>query len=122
MTARVRVSTMGLSPPLRTHLQILEAFSIEAGRMRVQPAQHAVDRRRDQLLVVDRFDIIALDTGKYIGEGTQLLDRQRSLRILVGDRRQIECQCGASQYASQTDQYEFCLLCHLTSPSPGGLQ
>ena len=104
---------------LRAHLQIFETFGVQIRGMRVQPGQHAVDRLGDQLLVFHRLDVIALDAGEHIGKGTQLLDRQRRLRFLVGDRRQVDRQRRARQYAGQADEYEFCLVRHLTSPTGG---
>jgi len=50
--------------PCVADLQLLERFLIEVGGMRVEARQHAVDRLGDELLVLDRLDVVGLDGGR----------------------------------------------------------
>ena len=72
---------------LGADLQLLERFGVEVGRVRIQAGQHAVDGFGDQLLVVDRLDVVALDAAEDLGEGTQFLDRQRPGSVPLRDGR-----------------------------------
>ena len=84
---------------LRADLQLAERFLVEVRRMRVEAGQHAVDRFGDELLVLDRLDVVALDRAEHLGEGAQLLDRQRRARRALGDRREIEADQNAGDGA-----------------------
>ena len=58
-----------------------EAGAVEIGGMRIELGEHAVDRAADQLLVVDRLDVVGLD---------QLVDREQPGRT-AGDERPSTC-------------------------------
>jgi hypothetical protein len=58
--------------------------------MRIEPRQHAVDGLGDELLVLHRLDVVRLDRAEHLGEGAQLLDRQRAARLEVGDGLEVE--------------------------------
>ena len=58
--------------------------------MRVEAGQHAVDGLGDQLLVLHRLDVVRLDRAEHLGEGAQLLDRQRRAAGAVGDGLEIQ--------------------------------
>ena len=54
--------------PLGADLQIPERLDVQIGGVRIQARKHAVDGFGDQLLVVDRFDIVVLDATEDLGE------------------------------------------------------
>jgi hypothetical protein len=54
------------------HLQVVEAFEIHVARMRIEPGQHTVDRRFDELAVVGLFDIVRPRALEYVAEQAQL--------------------------------------------------
>src|SRR5207253_7380953 len=64
---------------LRADLQLLERFLIEVGGMRVEARQHAVDRLGDELLVLDRLDVIGLDGAERSEEHTSELQSRGHL-------------------------------------------
>ena len=93
---------------LRADLQLLERFLVEVGRMRVEAGQHAVDRLGDELLVLDRLDVVRLDRAEDLGERTQLVHRQRELRgLALRDRGEVEREHDPGQHS---DQHQACLL------------
>ena len=49
--------------------------------MRVEAGDHAGDGVGDQLLLVDRLDVVALDHAEHGGELLQLLERQRATEL-----------------------------------------
>ena len=84
---------------LRPDLQFAERLLVEIRRMRIESRQHAVDRFGDELLVLDRLDVVALDAAEDFGERAQLFDRAAAQhRFALGDRREIE----ADQHADAT--------------------
>ena len=76
----------------RAFAEFLECLLVEVLRVRVEAGHHATDRVGDQLLLVDRLDVVALDHAKDGGELLQLFERK--LRHGVsGDRLQLHrCQ------------------------------
>src|SRR5579872_326135 len=50
--------------------------------MRIEAGQHAVDRFGNEFFVVDRLDVIVLDTAEYFGESPQVFDRQGTSALL----------------------------------------
>ncbi len=92
---------------LGADLHFLEGFLVKIGRMRIEPGQHAVDGFSDQLLVFDRFNVVALDASEHFGERAQLFDRQRQRRgFALCDGRVIEADRDANQDAGD-DQAEL---------------
>src|SRR5262249_17940753 len=53
-------------------LHVLEALGIHVARMRVEPGQHAVDRRFDELAVVDPLNVVRTHTLEDIAEQVEL--------------------------------------------------
>jgi hypothetical protein len=53
-------------------LHVLEALGIHVARMRIQPLQHAVDGRFDQLAVVGPLDIVGAHPLEHVAEQVQL--------------------------------------------------
>ena len=86
---------------LRADLQLAECILVEIGRMRIEPREHAGDGFGDELLVVDRLDVVALDAAEHFGERAQLFDRQRSEHVALRDRREIERNHHAQAYAKR---------------------
>src|SRR5262245_8176664 len=62
------------------HLHVAEALGIHVARMRIEPGQHAVDRRLDELAVVGLLHIVGAHPLEHIAE-------QAELPIPVRDRR-----------------------------------
>ena len=62
------------------HLHVAEALGVHVARMRIEPGQHAVDRRFDQLGVVGLLDIVGAHPLEHVAE-------QAELPIGVGGRR-----------------------------------
>ncbi len=60
-------------------LQLGEIFRAKVGRMRIEVAEHALDRVFQQSLVVHRLDVRGFDPVHDLGEGAQLFQRQRRL-------------------------------------------
>src|SRR6516225_7390148 len=54
------------------HLQVAEAFRIHVARMRIEPGQHAVDRRFDQLAVVGLLHIVGPQPLEHVAEQAEL--------------------------------------------------
>src|SRR6516225_7375681 len=59
-----------LAPGL--HLHVAEAFGIHVARMRIEPGQHAVDRRFDQLAVVGFFHVVGPHALEHVAEQAEL--------------------------------------------------
>ena len=62
------------------HLHVAEALGVHVARMRIEPGQHAVDRRLDELGVVGLLDIVGAHALEHVAE-------QAELPIGVGGRR-----------------------------------
>ncbi len=60
-------------------LQLGKGFWLEIGRVRIEVAEHALDGVFQQGLVIHRLDIGRLDAVQDLGEGAQLVQRQRCL-------------------------------------------
>ncbi len=84
---------------LGADLQLAERLGVEIGRVRVEAGEHAVDRLGDELLVLDRLDVVGLDRAEHLGERAQLLDRQRGARGAVGDRLEVQADQNAGDGA-----------------------
>ena len=99
---------------LRADLQFLECLLVEIGRVRIEAGQHAVDRLGDELLVLDRLDIVALDRAEHLGKRAQFVHRQREARrsLALRDRREIEAEQDACQHADQHQARLFDLGYH----------
>ena len=68
-------------------LQFGEGFRLEVGRVRVEVAEHALDGILQQGLVAHRLDVGCLDAVHHLGEGAQIIQRQRSLAACRRCRR-----------------------------------
>ncbi len=68
----------------RAFLQFLEILGVQIRRMRVEAGHHALDGFGQQLLVVDRLDVLALDLPEYVRHQPQLLQGQRPRGVLRG--------------------------------------
>jgi hypothetical protein len=56
--------------------------------MRVEARQHAVDRFLEELLVLDRLDVVALDAAEHLAEEAQVVDRElQGGDLAIRDRR-----------------------------------
>ena len=75
---------------LGAHLQFTEGVSIEIGRVRIEPGDHAADGFGDELFVLDVFDVVGLDRAKDVGELAKLLEGQHSALAALGDGRQAD--------------------------------
>ncbi len=73
----------------RLHLHVAEALRIHVARMRIEPGQHAVDRRFDELGVVGLLDVIGAHALEHVAEQVELPVGVRSRR----SRRRAERQC-----------------------------
>ena len=85
-----------------------------------RPVHHAVDRFGDELLVLDRLDVVALDRAEHLGERAQLLDRQRQ-RAASRCATAGEIQADSMTRCQHADQDQACLLefaAHERSLSP----
>src|SRR2546429_2363728 len=54
------------------HLHVAEALGIHVARMRIEPGQHAVDRRLDQLAVVGLLHVVRPHPFEHVAEQAQL--------------------------------------------------
>src|SRR5207244_9511911 len=97
---------------LRADLQLLERFLIEVGRMRIEAGEHAVDRLGDELLVLDRLDVVGLDRAEHFGERPQLLDRQRRAAGAVGAGLEVQADPHAGDGADE-DESDAAKLLHV---------
>src|SRR5262249_15957320 len=59
-----------LAPGL--HLHVAEALGIHVARMRIEPGQHAVDRRFDELAVIGFFHVVGAHALEYVAEQAEL--------------------------------------------------
>src|SRR5262245_40638346 len=59
-----------LAPGL--HLHVAEALGIHVARVRIEPSQHAVDRRFDQLAVVGFFHVVGAHALEHVAEQAEL--------------------------------------------------
>ncbi|MCY1354601.1 hypothetical protein D9M69_409860 [compost metagenome] len=88
-------------------LQLLEVFRFQVGRVRVEVAEHALDGVFQQGLVIHGFDVGGLDAVQHLGEGPQLVQRQR--RLAVHRRGGKVCRLlGGQQLRGATEQRQ----CH----------
>ena len=62
------------------HLHVAEALRLHVARMRIEPGEHAVDRRFDQLGVVRLLDVVGAHALEHVAE-------QVELPVGVGGRR-----------------------------------
>ena len=56
----------------RLHLHVAEALRIHVARMRIEPGQHAVDRRFDQLRVIGLLDVIGAHALEHVAEKVEV--------------------------------------------------
>ena len=98
-------------------LQILERLGVQIGGMRIEIAQHAANGVFQQILVLDRLDVILLDGVEYAGERAQLVQRQLVLRrrFLLGPDRMHRRQRNACQKAQRQRQTVSGCSTHLHS-------
>ena len=54
------------------HLNVAEATWIHVARMRIEPGEHAVDRRLDEFVVVRLFDIVGAHLLEHVAEQVEL--------------------------------------------------
>jgi hypothetical protein len=54
------------------HLQVAEATQVHVARMRIEPCEHAVDRRFDELSVVGLIDVIGPHPLEHFAEQSEL--------------------------------------------------
>ena len=69
--------------------QLAVGFLVEVGRMRVERADHAGDGVGEQLLVVDRLDVVGFDQPVHVGQLAQFLDRHARFDRLLRQRREL---------------------------------
>jgi len=56
---------------LGLHLHVAEGFRVHVGGVGVEAGEHAVDRVLDQVLVVDRVDVVAMHPLQHVAEQGQ---------------------------------------------------
>ena len=78
--------------------------------MRIEAGEHAVDGFGDELLVLDRLDVVGLDRAEHLGERAQLLDRQR--RPSLGDRLEVQADQHPGEGAEK-DEADVAKLLHM---------
>ena len=59
------------------HLHVAEALRIHVARMRIEPGEHAIDRRFDELAVVGLLDVIGAHPLEHVAEQIELPVRVR---------------------------------------------
>ena len=93
-----------------------ERLLVEILRMRVEAGDHAGDRIGDELLLVDRFHIVALDHAEHRSELLHLLEWQRGHRAtrdrLQGNSRERAGKCA---YGNPAGNLEF--MAHINEKS-----
>jgi hypothetical protein len=94
---------------LHLFAQLGQVLLVQVDGMRVERIHHAGDGVRQQLLVVDLLDIIALDQGVHVGQLAQLVQRQRRLAAFLRQCRVLDRggHPGHHAEADQTDVLEF---------------
>src|SRR3546814_2897905 len=95
------VCSSDLKPPIsaiRLRPKIFEMPRIEKARMRIKAGQHAIDRTRDQRLIIDLVDIVATYTLKHVHK---LIERAIAIPLSLSERssgrgheRQRPGKCG----------------------------
>jgi hypothetical protein len=93
-------------PAARAFAEFLEALLVEVLRVRVEAGHHAADRVGDQLLLVDRLDVIGLHQAEHVGQLLHFLQRQgrragRGLQLHRGER------AGDGAQGDQACDFEF---------------
>ncbi|MNQ88019.1 hypothetical protein D3C85_1032680 [compost metagenome] len=73
----------------RAFLQFLEVLLVQVGRVRVEAGDHALDGFGQQLLVIHRLHVLALDLAEDVGHQPELVERQGAGRVL-GRRRDLQ--------------------------------
>src|SRR5207237_3806036 len=68
---------------LRAHLQVAIGFLVEERGVRIEAGEHAVDRFLEELAILDRLDVVALDAAEHLAEEAQVVDRQLQRRRLA---------------------------------------
>src|SRR5205085_6177790 len=104
---------------LGADLEVAIRLLVEERRVRVESRQHPVDRFLEELAVLDRLHVIALDAPEDLAEKTQVVDRQLQRGDLaVRDGGEVEARRDAERRADghQADLLE--LLLHPVSPLP----
>ena len=77
--------------------------------MRVESGEHAAHRVLEQLVVLDRLDVVALHAIEDLDEGLQILERQRfarSGRLALGEHAVREGDARADQRAGEDGKGE----------------
>src|SRR6266571_669579 len=101
---------------LGADLKLAERFLVQVGRMRIEPGEHAADRFGDELLVLDRLDIVVFDRAEHLGKGAQLVHRQRKARRLaLSHGGEVEAEQDPRQHADQHQAGLFDLRRHRCS-------
>ncbi len=90
---------------LVAHVAIV--IGVQIARVRIQRGQHAVDRRLDQLLVVDRRHILVLDRGQHVAEQLQHAEGLGLGRVRHRRPVQVRHASGAEDEGRNTDQEIF---------------
>ncbi len=54
------------------HLHVAEALGVHVARMRIEPGEHAVDRRFDQLGVLGLLDVVGAHPLEHVAEQAEL--------------------------------------------------
>src|SRR5258706_14131786 len=89
--------------------------------MRIEPGQHARDRLADQLFVIDRLDIVALDRVEHVGQLANFFERNRRPRIAECISRNAETDREAGNGAGGNQAEVAHATAHLTSGDNAGL-
>ncbi len=84
---------------LGIHLHFAEAVGIHVARMRIEPAEHAVDRTLDELGVFGLFDVIRAHPLEYVAEQAEL-----PIHVLHGGRIGNVADRGKPRLSGQQSQ------------------
>ncbi len=69
-------------------------FGIHVARVRVEPGEHAVDRRFDQLVVVGHLDVVGADALENVAEQVEFAIGVGSGGVGLGAREELRLHQG----------------------------
>ena len=100
-------------------LQFGKVFRLQVGGVGVEVAEHALDRIFQQGLVIHWLDIGRFDAIHYLGEGAQIIQRQRRLGVFHGRRHRLggglQDRAAGQQAKGQGERGEAVEMRHVNS-------
>ena len=97
------------------HLHVAEALGIHVARMRIEPGQHAVDRRFDQLAVVGLLHIVGAYSFEHVAEQAELPIGVRGCRLrarAIKHDAGLGCDQRHGYAGRRTEEYQGSLAHH----------